>query len=245
MRTRTQTLTNKTATDNTNNLIARALWIGTGSGSVSTYAAAAPTAGQVLTATTATTATWQTPVDTGITTLNTLTATTQTFATGSAGADFNIASAGSTHTFNIPDAGSAARGLVNTGAQTIAGSKTFSSAVAITPTTNQIVLGTTNTTTLHAPAPAGPITLDFPNTTDTLVGRDTTDTLTNKTATSSTNDITARALFTGSGAGSVSTFAAAAPTSGQVLTATGATTATWQNTSCGCYAHSCGSFGSW
>jgi hypothetical protein len=38
----------------------------------------------------------------GITSLNALTALTQTFATGTAGSDFNISSAGSTHTFNLP-----------------------------------------------------------------------------------------------------------------------------------------------
>ncbi len=56
-----QTLTNKTLADNTNNIIARELWNGSGAGSVSTYAAAAPTTGQVLTAISGTTATWQTP----------------------------------------------------------------------------------------------------------------------------------------------------------------------------------------
>jgi hypothetical protein len=68
----------------------------------------------------------------GITTLNTLTATTQTFATGTTGTDFNISSATSTHTFNIPDAGASARGLVTTGTQTLAGQKTFSSAINLT-----------------------------------------------------------------------------------------------------------------
>ena len=48
----------------------------------------------------------------GITTLNTLTDTTQTFATGTSGADFNIASATSTHTFNFPNASGSARGLL-------------------------------------------------------------------------------------------------------------------------------------
>lgn len=75
----------------------------------------------------------------GITTLNTLTAATQTFATGTSGSDFNISSATSTHTFNIPDAGASARGLVTTGTQTFAGSKTFSSAPTFsTMTANSI-----------------------------------------------------------------------------------------------------------
>jgi hypothetical protein len=41
-----------------------------------------------------------------------------------------------------------------TGDETIAGSKTFSSAVAITATSNQLILGTTNTATISASAPA-------------------------------------------------------------------------------------------
>jgi hypothetical protein len=72
----------------------------------------------------------------GITSLNSLTGSTQTFATGTSGNDFNINSSGTTHTFNIPDAGSSARGLVSTGSQTFAGAKTFSSAVTI-PTGTQ------------------------------------------------------------------------------------------------------------
>ncbi|WP_430900451.1 MULTISPECIES: hypothetical protein [unclassified Paraflavitalea] len=67
----------------------------------------------------------------GIGTLNTLTATTQTFATGTTGTDFNISSATSTHTFNIPDASATARGLITTGTQTFAGAKSFSTSVAI------------------------------------------------------------------------------------------------------------------
>ena len=71
----------------------------------------------------------------GITTLNTLTTATQSFATGTAGNDFAISSATSTHTFNLPDAGSSARGVVSTGTQTLAGAKTFSSALSVTDAT--------------------------------------------------------------------------------------------------------------
>lgn len=65
-------------------------------------------------------------VGAGIVSLNALTAVTQTFAVGTAGTDFAISSATSTHTFNLPDAGASARGVVTTGAQTFAGDKTFS-----------------------------------------------------------------------------------------------------------------------
>ena len=49
----------------------------------------------------------------------------QTFATGTTGTDFNIVSAGTVHTFNIPSASASARGLITSVAQTIGGVKTF------------------------------------------------------------------------------------------------------------------------
>lgn len=63
---------------------------------------------------------------TAIVSMNGLTGATQTFAVGTSGADFGVSSSGTAHTFNIPDAGASARGLVTTGAQTFGGAKTLS-----------------------------------------------------------------------------------------------------------------------
>lgn len=72
--------------------------------------------------------------------LNGLTGVTQTFAVDSSGSDFTISSSGTTHTFSIPDAGSSTRGLVTTGTQTLAGAKTFSSAITA-PTSGDTING--------------------------------------------------------------------------------------------------------
>jgi len=79
--------------------------------------------------------TWSLTAATGITTLNSLTATQQFFSTGTSGSGFNISSSGSTHTFNIPIAGTGATGLVSTLAQSFAGVKTFTNDVIISSTT--------------------------------------------------------------------------------------------------------------
>lgn len=71
--------------------------------------------------------------------------------------------------------------------------------------------------------------------TGTVVGTTDSQALVNKTMTSSSNDITARALFTDSGVNSVSTYASSSPVLGQVLTATSASTATWQTPVSGIY----------
>jgi hypothetical protein len=64
----------------------------------------------------------------GINSLNGLTAAaapSQSLAVGTAGSDFAIVSAGSSHTFNLPDAGAAIRGALTATAQTVGGLKTF------------------------------------------------------------------------------------------------------------------------
>ena len=93
-------------------------------------------------------------------------------------------------------------------------------------------------------------TLSLPNTTDTLVGRATTDTLSNKTfvapalGTPASGDLSntsgnATGLTSGitkalkSATASVDVSAATAPSNGQVLTATGPTSANWQTPSAG------------
>lgn len=71
----------------------------------------------------------------GIGSLNGIAEITQSFETGTSGSFFNISSIGSSHTFNIPIAGSASTGLVSTSTQTFAGSKTFSNQLNVTDAT--------------------------------------------------------------------------------------------------------------
>jgi len=86
------------------------------------YAGGIPGSGKWLQSDGSGNASWQTLTG-AISSLNTLTGSAQTFATGNSGTDFNIASVGSVHGFNIPDASATARGVITTGTQTIAGNK--------------------------------------------------------------------------------------------------------------------------
>jgi len=70
-------------------------------------------------------------VGAGISSLNGLNNSTQTFTTGTSGTEFNIVSIGSTHTFNLPAAGSGSSGVITTGTQTIAGTKTFTGGIIV------------------------------------------------------------------------------------------------------------------
>jgi hypothetical protein len=66
-----------------------------------------------------------------LTALNGLTAQVQNFATGTSGTDFNISSASTTHTFNLPDASASNRGAVTTGSQVFGGVKTFANGLSL------------------------------------------------------------------------------------------------------------------
>lgn len=76
----------------------------------------------------------------------------------------NSVAPAASRTYTIPDAGGAASFVMTAGAQTVAGVKTFSSALTCSATTNQITLGTTNTVTITSPAPAASRTYTIPDT---------------------------------------------------------------------------------
>lgn len=73
-------------------------------------------------------------------TLNGLSQNTQTFATGTTGTNFNISSSGTTHTFNLPDASTTARGVVTTSTQDFAAQKRFIINTANNNSTNASVV---------------------------------------------------------------------------------------------------------
>ena len=90
---------------------------------------------------------------TGLTALNGLTDQVQFFGVSTA-SPIGITSAGNTHTLNIPDASQTVRGVVSTGTQIFAGSKTFSS----TPT-----FGTMTPGSVLFAGPSGVLSQDNPN----------------------------------------------------------------------------------
>ena len=104
----------------------------------------------------------------GITSLNALSDSTQTFAVGSTGTDFAINSASGVHTFNIPSASAANRGLVTNGTQIFGGAKTFTSGLTVqgTDAVNRMVIGDSSTTMLHGRGGANAV---FSNTGNRIV----------------------------------------------------------------------------
>jgi hypothetical protein len=65
---------------------------------------------------------------TGILSINGDTTSAQTITSGTTGTDIGVSTSAGTTTINVPSASASARGVVTTGAQTLAGVKTFSSA---------------------------------------------------------------------------------------------------------------------
>jgi len=88
-----------------------------------------------------------------IDTLNGLTSSTQTFATGTSGADFNISSAGSTHTFNIPTASASNRGALSSADWT-----SFNNKMSKSLTSAQIWVGNASGVPMEV-APSGDATM--------------------------------------------------------------------------------------
>lgn len=70
---------------------------------------------------------------------------------------------GGNRTYTIPNVGATANFAMTEGTQTINGAKTLGSALTISPTSNQLVLGVTNTTTISATAPAASRTYTLPD----------------------------------------------------------------------------------
>lgn len=214
----TQTLTNKTATASTNNITARAIFVGSGAGSVSTFAAVAPTAGQVLTATSASTATWQAP---GAALIDTTTFIIDaTFATRRLGFDIANTINGSDLILrtNLTAAGTSTADIPN-----FTGTDTF-----VMANLAQTLVGKTLTAPTIASLQNGG-TITIPAGTYTLAGDTTATTFTNKDLLSATNNVAANRLNTTGAAVVVNT--AAPPTVGQSLVATSATAAAWQTLS--------------
>jgi hypothetical protein len=108
----------------------------------------------------------------GIGTLNGLSGATQTFAVGTSGTDFGISSVGTAHTFNLPSASTANRGVVTTADQTFAGNKRFRNNIALGffgVATGEISFSgvTSGAVTLKAAAAAGSWTMQLPATAGT------------------------------------------------------------------------------
>jgi len=75
----------------------------------------------------------------------------------------NATNPASSVVYTYPDVGGAAEFVMTAGTQTIAGNKTFSAALAVSATSNQLVLGTTNTTTISATVPVASATYTIPD----------------------------------------------------------------------------------
>jgi hypothetical protein len=67
----------------------------------------------------------------GIVSINGITQSAQILVAGTTGSDFIVSSSGNTHTFNLPDAGTAARGVVTVNNQQFSGLKNFTDNIIV------------------------------------------------------------------------------------------------------------------
>jgi len=249
----TDVLTNKTLTGTSNTVHTDA--IKTTGLPVVVSTAAPPTAGYLLTATSATSATWQVPA--AVTSGNFIDTTSFVVSNADPTKRMRFDESGATpsttlilannqttsQTLNLPNITSTDTLATRATPETLT-NKTLTAPVIATisntgtltlPTSSDTLVGRATTDTLSNKTLTAPVistisntgVLTLPTSTDTLVGRATTDTLTNKTITDATNTVHANSLKTTGTAVTVSS--AAPPTAGQLLTATSATTATWQS----------------
>lgn len=204
----TATFTNKTMTSATNDVAAKSLHSATTV--IDTSSATAPTSGQVLTATSGTAATWQTPT-------NGETNTASNIGTGGVGIfkqktssnlEFKKLNAGSSKITITDDTGNNEVDIDVNPANI-----THTSLNDIGTNTHVQIDSHIASTTGHGA-------------TGEVVGTTNTQTIINKTMTSTSNNVAAKSLHSATTLITIS--GATAPTSGQVLTATSGTIATWQ-----------------
>lgn len=209
----TDSLTNKTLISSTNNIASNFLNSATTQIQVST--ATAPNAGQVLTATSAIAANWQ---NLAISVIGPGSSTVSAIAL------WNTTSGNLLKNSSVfVDSSGNITGVNNL---TVTGN---TSTVNLALTSGNIVYNNGSNSLTLVSTPTGLRTLNFPDTSDTITARNTTDTLTNKTLISTTNNINSNGLNTTGAAVIINS--SAAPSTGQGLIATSATSASWQNVS--------------
>jgi hypothetical protein len=108
---------------------------------------------------------------TGMTALNTLTSSVQTISTGTTGSDFNVASSGTIHTFNLPTASATNRGALSTTDWSTFNGKqpTLVSGTNIKTVNGNSLLGSGNLTIGGALFCSSAVTIVTGTTTETLI----------------------------------------------------------------------------
>lgn len=144
----------------------------------------------------------------GITSINADTTAAQLIVAATTGTDVTVTTAAGTTTIAIPSASATARGVVTTGAQTIAGAKTFSSTIVGSASLNVLKAGDTMTGPLIFPIGSTPEIVGLPTAGANAVGGDLTVAAGNGTGTGGSGAInlqTAPAAASSSTANTLST----------------------------------------